>query len=75
MVVEADTVTIDGAWFRRTISYLVEQSSQCSRASTLVADALVTDVADAAGACFVTLLFDEPRFKPLPSCSPVVRTL
>ncbi len=75
MFVEADMVTIDGAWFRRTVTYLLEQSPLCSRASTLVADALVPDVAEAAGACFVTLLFEEPRSKPLPSSSPVVRTL
>lgn len=67
MVVEADTVTIDGAWFRRTIGYLVEQSPRCSRASTLVADALVTDVADAAAASFVTLLFGEVHSTTPPS--------
>ncbi len=75
MVDEADTVTIDGAWFRRTIGYLVEQAPRCSRANTLVADALVTDVADAACASFITLLFDGPRFMPSASGLPVVRTL
>lgn len=72
---EADTVTIDGAWFRRTIAYLVEQSPGCGRANTLVTDALVTDVADAAAACFVTLLVRDPRNPTLPISSPFVRTL
>ncbi len=71
MVVEADTVTIDGAWFRRTIGYLVEQSPRCTRASTLVADALVTDVADAAAASFVTLLYGDFPFAAPPSQTPV----
>jgi hypothetical protein len=75
MVDEADTVRIDGAWFRRTIAYLVEQAPRCSRANALVADALVTDVADAACASFVTLLFDGPHLTPSPSGLPVVRTL
>lgn len=75
MIGEADMVTIDGAWFRRTIAYLVEQSPGCGRANTLVTDALVTDVADAAAACFVTLLVEDPRITASLICSPVVRTL
>ncbi len=75
MVVEADTVTIDGAWFRRTIGYLVEQSPRCSRATTLLADALVTDVADAAAASFVTLLYGDFSSTAPPSQTPFRRTL
>jgi hypothetical protein len=75
MVGEADTVTIDGAWFRRTIAYLVEQSPRCGRANTLVTDALVTDVADAAAACFVTLLVEDPRIPTSLISSSVRRTL
>lgn len=70
-MVEADRVVIDGAWFRRTLGYLLEQSPRCERASELISDALVTDVADAAAASFVTLLFQEARpvtYPVMPIC-------